>query len=912
MLTDLVLRLFGPRIAARRRNTSLSAPVDALEERALLAVTFQFDYSLDTNNFFNTAAKRSALTLAGNVLSSHLGDTLDAIVPSGNNTWSANFTHPGTGNSTTKTNLTIPANQYLIYAGGRDLGGSLGRGGWGGFGWSGSSSWGDTVTYRGEAQNGTDFARWGGTLSFNTNRDWHFGPTVEGLENDEFDFFTVAFHELVHSIGLSAGNAAFDRYVSGGTFRGPTAVAEYDGQGNVPLHSDGAHWALNTTDSGQPAVMDPSVGAGVRELPTFLDWAVIDDIGWEVDRTVNDWGDAPSSKYPTLSSQNGARHGTKAGLFLGGYGDGESDGQSSDDSDGFDDEDGVRFLETLFSGDDARVEVTANREGKLNAWIDFNLDGDWTDAGEQIIDDVDLEPGLNFLTIDVPASAVSGVSYARFRLNSSGNLSSVGAAADGEVEDYEVRVVDGVLAVDDTAQVNPGSSVNLNVIGNDIPSNRAELISFTAPSKGTASQTGPGTIRFTAGGGDSGTATFDYTVGLTQTKLSGTAAGAELGRAMAVFGDTLVVGAPLDTTNAGASTGSVRVYRRSGFDWSLVQTITAHDEEAGDRFGFSVDLDGNTLVIGSRSDDDDGINSGSVYVYKRDSETSNFSFSQKLLASQGREKDQFGFAVALENNSLVVGIRQDDDKGKNSGSAEYFKRDGAGSDFAFQSRILPDTLEKGDQFGASIALSGNTLFIGARRDNNAKVNAGSVYVFGLSGTDWLVTKQILPSKPEDNGYFGLSLAVNGSRLAVGQPARDRQSRTGRVFIHEQNEGGGNNWGVTKRIDPQEANGGNRFGFSVAFSGNQISVGAPRMVSDLGNAGEVRVYHRNSGGTDTWGRVRTVTADDGGGGDELGYTTIISGDNLFSGARRDDGGGLNSGAVYFNDLRTDIGRVTITI
>lgn len=915
MFSNLVLRSLRPRHSAarkRKRTNSVSAPVDALEERKLLTIAFNFDYSLDTNNFFNTAARRNALERAGDLIASHLGDSLDAIIPDASNSWTANFTHPGTGNSTTQSNLSIGTDEYLVYVGGRDLGGTLGRGGFGGFNWNGSSEWGDTVTNRGQASNGTDFARWGGTLTFNDTEDWHFGETVEGLDSNEFDFTTVAMHELFHALGFATGHPSYDRFVSGTSFTGPRSVAEFDGSGNVPLSPDRAHWASNTLDSGQRTLIDPSINSGIRELPTFLDWAGLDDIGWDVTRPVNDWGDAPSDRYPTNSAQNGARHNTRTGLFLGVYGDGENNGQTSDDSDGYDDEDGIQFLDRLFSDDDARVDVTANRDAVINAWIDFNLDGDWADPGEHILDNVDVSAGLNRLTFDIPAGARSGTSYARFRLNSTGNLEPTGAASDGEVEDYEVQIVDGILAIDDTASVAPGGSTNIDVVANDILSDRAEVVSFTDPSRGTVTQNADGTVRFTADPGESGTTTFDYTVGLTQTKLSGDGAADQLGRATVTFEDTLIVAAPLDTTAAGEFTGSVRVYRRNGLDWDLVQTITATDEEAGDRFGFSVALDNDTLVIGSRSDDDDGLNSGSVYVYKRDDATSNFTFSQKLRASTGRARDQFGFAVDIENNFIVVGVRQDDENGTNSGSAEFFVRPDADSDFRFGSQILPDTVVRGDQFGNAVKLSGNRLFVGARRDNNVRTNAGAVYVFERSGDNWNLVQQILPSKPEDNGYFGFSIDVNGDRLVVGQPARERQSRTGRVFIHERNEGGTNNWGVTERIDPENANGANLFGFSVSFSGNRIAVGAPRMSSGSVVGGDVRVFDRNEGGTDNWGRTHLFHADDESGGDEFGFSTVIDGDRLFVGAPFEDAAGGNSGSVYFEDLRVDIGRVTIDI
>ena len=124
-------------------------------------------------------------------------------------------------------------------------------------------------------------------------------------------------HELVHAIGFASGNPAFDRFVNGQSFNGPNAVAEFDEGGSVPLSDDLSHFGIGTTEAGQPVLLDPQIGSGVRELPTFLDWAVIDDFGYDVNQAVNDFGDAPSDLYPTLAAQNGARHNTNSQLFLG-------------------------------------------------------------------------------------------------------------------------------------------------------------------------------------------------------------------------------------------------------------------------------------------------------------------------------------------------------------------------------------------------------------------------------------------------------------------------------------------------------------------------------------------------------------------------------------------------------------------
>ena len=157
-----------------------------------------------------------------------------------------------------------------------------------------------------------------------------------------------------------------------------------------------------------------------------------------------DFGDAPD-KYHTLLASNGAKHFIVPGVYLGQKIDAEADGQpninaTGDDLNGTDDEDGVVFASALNPGKNALIDVTASIPGFLNAWIDFNGDGDWTDDGERIFSDQSLDSGINHLNFTVPARALEGSTYARFRFSSVRGLSFEGPAPDGEVEDYHVQI----------------------------------------------------------------------------------------------------------------------------------------------------------------------------------------------------------------------------------------------------------------------------------------------------------------------------------------------------------------------------------------------------------------------------------------------------------------------------------------
>ena len=166
-------------------------------------------------------------------------------------------------------------------------------------------------------------------------------------------------------------------------------------------------------------------------------------------KACHDYGDAPSH-YGTLRADNGAGHGVVSGFNLGDLIDNEGDGQPSagadgDDLDGVDDEDGIVFTSLLTAGMQAQFDAILTTDGALdaflNAWIDFNADGDWDDAGEQIFSDVALAGGANSLSFFVPLGSPVGDTYARFRLDSVGGLTPYDLADDGEVEDYLVTIV---------------------------------------------------------------------------------------------------------------------------------------------------------------------------------------------------------------------------------------------------------------------------------------------------------------------------------------------------------------------------------------------------------------------------------------------------------------------------------------
>lgn len=177
-----------------------------------------------------------------------------------------------------------------------------------------------------------------------------------------------------------------------------------------------------------------------------------------------DFGDAPDPSYPTLRASNGAYHLIAGGLTLGPQVDADADGQPSgdalgDDQDGQDDDNGVFLFNPFHAGRDTRVLVMASAPGRLDAWIDFNRDGDWTDPDEQVIADTPVPAGACNLTVPVPESAtLTDQTFARFRLSSQGGLGPAGGALDGEVEDYAVAVGLAPPVLEPEPPLTPGPS----------------------------------------------------------------------------------------------------------------------------------------------------------------------------------------------------------------------------------------------------------------------------------------------------------------------------------------------------------------------------------------------------------------------------------------------------------------------
>jgi VCBS repeat-containing protein len=270
-------------------------------------------------------------------------------------------------------------------------------------------------------------------------------------------------------------------------------------------------------------------------------------------------------------------------------------------------------------------------------------------------------------------------------------------------------------------------------------------------------------------------------------------------------GSTIVVGANADDDDGSAS-GSAYVFNRDG---TLVTKLTAFDAAYHDRFGnsTSVSADGRTIVVGAYSDDDDGTNSGSAYVFNRDG-----TFVTKLTAPDGAPNDLFGYrstSVSADGSTIVVGAFRDDDDGAESGSAYVFNRDGT-----LVIKLTAPDGAAGDEFGGSTSVSadGSTIVIGAYGDDEAGSHSGSAYVFNRDGT--FVTKLTAFDAAANDWFGSTTVSADGNTIVVGAyQDDDAGSASGSAYVFQRNGDGnfvdaaGNIFGPTGIIGTQALGGG---------------------------------------------------------------------------------------------------------
>jgi hypothetical protein len=274
-----------------------------------------------------------------------------------------------------------------------------------------------------------------------------------------------------------------------------------------------------------------------------------------------------------------------------------------------------------------------------------------------------------------------------------------------------------------------------------------------------------------------------------QKLIASDAAGSDqFGFSVSVSGDTAVVGSKFDD-DAGSDSGSAYVFIRSGGMWTEQQKLTATDAAAGDDFGLNVSVSGDTAVVGAIQDDDacpanPACNSGSAYVFFRSGGV--WTQQAKLTASDAAATALFGHSVSVSGDTAVVGAVQADDACPgnvdcNSGSAYVFVR--SAGVWTQQQKLSVSDAVAGDQFGVSVSVSGNVAVVGAHQPPPESSGAGSAYVFVRSGGVWTQRQKLSASDAAAGDQFGRSVAVSGDTAVVGANFDDDAgSNSGSAYV----------------------------------------------------------------------------------------------------------------------------------
>ncbi|MGE0470998.1 MAG: integrin [Nitrospira sp.] len=454
-------------------------------------------------------------------------------------------------------------------------------------------------------------------------------------------------------------------------------------------------------------------------------------------------------------------------------------------------------------------------------------------------------------------------------------------------------------------------------------------------------------------------------------KASNTGAGDWFGTNIALDGDTLVVGARFEDSvatgvngdqadNSASDSGAVYVFTRSGGGWSQQAYLKASNTEAGDEFGSWVALDGDTLVVGARFEDSaaTGVNgdqadnsapdSGAVYVFTRSGGV--WSQQAYLKASNTEAGDWFGATVALDGDTLVVGARfedsvatgvngdQADNSAPDSGAVYVFTR--SGGVWSQQAYLKASNTEAGDEFGFWVAMDGDTLVAGARFEDSAATGvngdqadnsapeSGAAYVFTRTEGDWSQQAYLKASNTGAGDLFGNDVAVDGDTLVVGAPSEDSAAtgvngdqadnsapESGAAYVFTRS---GGDWSQQAYLKASNTEAGDEFGFHVALWGDTVllpayledsaarGINGNQADNSAPDSGAAYVFTRTER---DWSQQAYLKASNTGAGDWFGIVAVDR-DMLIMAATQEDSATIGINGRQADNSASDSGAVYV--
>ncbi len=376
----------------------------------------------------------------------------------------------------------------------------------------------------------------------------------------------------------------------------------------------------------------------------------------------------------------------------------------------------------------------------------------------------------------------------------------------------------------------------------------------------------------------------------------------QFGIAVAVSGDTAVVGSYED--GAGSQYGAAYIFERNQPEigqWVEVRKLTAPEGANYNYFGFSVAISGDIIVVGAYGEDSFSYRPGGAYVYQRNQGgPDQWGLVKKLTASDVDSFDQFGYSVAISGDIIVVGAYTEDGLGSVRGAAYIFERNKGGLDnWGEVTKVTASDAEDEDYFGQSVSISGETVVVGANMEDGSGIGRGAAYVFDrdLGGANnWGEVAKLTASDTEDYDYFGISVGINLDTVVVGAYTEDGVGdRRGAAYVYERNQGSPDGWGEVIKLTASDSEDSDKFGQSVAITDGLISIGAP-------GCGATYIFGRIQGNPDNWQEVTKLVSSDVADGAWIGYAVSISGDTVISGSPGNYGEGEERGAAYVFELQ----------
>ena len=376
--------------------------------------------------------------------------------------------------------------------------------------------------------------------------------------------------------------------------------------------------------------------------------------------------------------------------------------------------------------------------------------------------------------------------------------------------------------------------------------------------------------------------------------------GNNFGQSISLGNQMIIVGSPRDDNDEWekqikrGGTGAAYIFRERNGQWMRTARLLPNDAMEGDSFGYAVAVNGNTVVVGSISHSAGGALSGAAYIYTK--QGGKWLKLAKLIDPVSSSENEFGYSVAITENTVVVGSRQDDRRGINTGSVYVYASltdDKGKIRWDKQSVLTADDAAMGAQFGHAVAVDKDTILVGAYGMDDTGIDSGAAYLFARTSGVW--KQQAKVSGQGTGDLFGYSVAIDEDIVVVGAHGTNQEAGSAFVFVRDNAT-----WRQQAKLEANDSTPGDAFGYSVAVYQQTVIVGAPKNGVAGTDAGAAYVFVKQG---DTWGQQAKLIAADAAMGDQFGIAVAIDNDTAIIGAWLDDvtvaetGSAPDAGSAY---------------